>query len=94
MITDGKASAKLASTPPITPEVLKPAKVDMFTPMGPGVDSATAIISAMSECVNQFVLSDIAYKNGRVAKPPPTENKPVFMNSYINLIKVMANIFS
>ena len=48
IITDGKPKAKLASTPPNTPKVLKPAKVDMFMPIGPGVDSETAIMSAMS----------------------------------------------
>ena len=83
MTTDGKASASDASIPPGTPAVLKPAKVDMLMPIGPGVDSDTAIMSAMSAWENQPVLSDISYRKGSVARPPPTEKSPVFMNSNI-----------
>ena len=36
----------VAIIPPVTPPELNPAYVDIFTPIGPGVDSDTAIMSA------------------------------------------------
>ena len=53
----------------------------MLTPMGPGVDSDTATMSASISCVNQPVRVEISYMNGSVAIPPPTAKRPVLKNS-------------
>ena len=53
----------------------------MLTPIGPGVDSDTATMSASMLCVNQPVLSEISYMKGSVAIPPPTAKRPVLKNS-------------
>ena len=53
----------------------------MFTPMGPGVDSDTAIMVVRSASVNQPVVAPIFCRKGMVAMPPPTANKPVLKNS-------------
>ena len=53
----------------------------MFTPMGPGVDSETAIMVVSSWLVNQPVVSPMSWRKGMVASPPPTENRPVLKNS-------------
>ena len=50
-------------------------------PIGPGVLSDTAIISARSEAVNQPVLAEISCRKGTVAIPPPIANRPVLKNS-------------
>ena len=81
MMTDGSTRATVATTPPSTPAALVPAKVAMLTPMGPGVDSDTAIISASCPELNQPVFSAMALRKGIVAMPPPTEKRPVLKNS-------------
>jgi hypothetical protein len=53
----------------------------MLMPMGPGVDSDTAIMLIRSACVNQLVLSARSLKNGSVAMPPPMANRPMRKNS-------------
>ena len=53
----------------------------MLTPIGPGVDSETAIMVVSSWLVNQPVASPMCWRNGMVAMPPPTENRPVLKNS-------------
>ncbi len=45
---DGNINPKDPKTAPGTPAVVNPTYVDIFTPMAPGVDSETAIISATS----------------------------------------------
>ena len=50
-------------------------------PMGPGVDSDTASIFMSCVCVYQPVDSPMWAKNGSVAMPPPTANRPVLKNS-------------
>ena len=56
----------------------------MFTPRGPGVDSEIAIIVDNVSIVNQPYFSPISVKNGIVANPPPTENRPTLKNSINN----------
>ena len=86
MITEGRTSPKVASSPPAIPVVLKPAKVAILIPIGPGVDSETAIISANSDAENQPYFSDKSNKKGSVTSPPPTANKPILKNSKNNKI--------
>ena len=71
----------MAIIAPGMPAALYPAKVAVFTPMGPGVDSATAIISASCALVNHVYLSVMAERKGMVARPPPTAKSPVLKNS-------------
>ena len=48
IISEGRTNPIVAIIAPKIPEVLNPAKVAIFMPMGPGVDSDIAIISAKS----------------------------------------------
>ena len=50
-------------------------------PMGPGVDSDTAIMLVSSAEVNQPVRWPMSVRKGMVARPPPTANRPVRKNS-------------
>ena len=47
MMTAGVTSPSVAMIEPGTPPVIYPTYVAVLTPMGPGVDSDTAIISAI-----------------------------------------------
>ena len=53
----------------------------MLMPIGPGVDSETAIMLASSEVVNHPVLALMSKRNGTVAIPPPIAKRPVLKNS-------------
>ena len=57
--------------------------------MAPGVDSAIAIILAISPCVNQPSVFEISYRNGKVANPPPMEKSPTLKNSKNNCNKII-----
>ena len=46
--------------------------------MGPGVDSAIAIISRISSSVTQFLFSTVSFWiSGIIAYPPPKVNAPI-----------------
>ena len=57
----------------------------MLTPRGPGQDSATAIMLAMSDVVYQPVRWPMSVMKGRAARPPPMAKRPVLMNSQMRL---------
>ena len=61
-------------------------------PIGPGVDSDTAIIVDRVVRSNQPYLIAISCKNGIVARPPPTANKPVLKNSIATVTNVLISI--
>ncbi len=48
IITDGTTKPIVAERAPNTPAVVKPVNVAIFTPIGPGVDSDTAIMLDIS----------------------------------------------
>ena len=50
---DGNTTPKVAHTAPKTPPCEYPTKVAIFTAIGPGVDSETAIIFKSSSSVSQ-----------------------------------------
>lgn len=52
---------------------------------GPGQDSATAIMLAMSDVVYQPVRWPMSVMKGRAARPPPMAKRPVLMNSQMRL---------
>ena len=81
IIKDGKTKLKGAIIPYKIPPAFIPANVAIFIPIGPGVDSLTAIIVRSSSCVKYPKLSPIFAKNGIVASPPPIEKSPVLKNS-------------
>ena len=81
MINDGKTKLIGAITPYKIPPAFIPANVAIFIPIGPGVDSLTAIIVKSSSCVKYPKVSPIFAKNGIVARPPPIEKRPVLKNS-------------
>ena len=80
-IRDGNTSPKVAAKPPQMPAALKPPYVAILTPMGPGVDSETAIISASCCLLNQSYLSVSSIRKGMVTKPPPIASSPILQNS-------------
>ena len=80
-ITDGVTRPNVAIIPPSIPEALNPANVAMLTPIAPGVDCDTAIISIRVFWSNQLYFVASSDRNGIVASPPPTENKPTLKNS-------------
>ena len=79
--TEGATNPKVAIIPPKTEAARKPAKVAILTPIAPGVDCDTAIISINIFSSNQGYLAASSYKNGIVESPPPTENNPTLKNS-------------
>ena len=78
---EGKTRPNVATIPPKIPVVLKPAKVAILTPIGPGVDSDMAIISVSSDVENQEYFLLKSNKKGIVAAPPPMANNPMQKNS-------------
>ena len=89
MMTDGSTSEQVAMRAPGMPAAWKPAYVAELTPIGPGVDSETAIMSIRSFGVNHGYRSEICLRKGRVASPPPMANRPVLKNSRNSSKKIM-----
>jgi len=77
IIRDGRTKDTGPIIAPKIPNCLKPTYVAIFIPVGPGVLWAIATILPTSTAVYQPVFLPISYRNGRVARPPPTANKPV-----------------
>ena len=59
MIIIGNTSANVEIIAPGIPKVLNPAKVAIFSPIGPGVKPEIAINCVNSKWVNQLYLSQI-----------------------------------
>ena len=53
MTNEGRTTPRVATTEPKNPACVEPTKVAIFTAIGPGVDSATAIIFRSSASVSQ-----------------------------------------
>ena len=78
MRNSGRIRLKVVRMAPGTPNMWNPTYVAMLMPMGPGVDSETATMLAMSAFVNQSGwVFDMSVMKGRVASPPPTAKRPV-----------------
>ena len=81
IIRAGAVSARVATSAPGMPATLYPAKVAMLMPTGPGVLSLIATMLARSLAVYQLYFVVRSIRNGRVAMPPPMENRPILKNS-------------
>ena len=68
---------RVAQRDPKKPPSFAPTKVAMFMAIGPGVDSATAIISiSVSSLIHPFE-SIVSRMMEIMAYPPPNENAPI-----------------
>lgn len=81
VINDGRTTPSVANRAPKKPSILLPINVAAFTAMGPGVDSAIAIISSKSSFVAHCFLSTISRCiSGIIAYPPPKVKAPILKN--------------
>ena len=74
---DGNTTPSVARSAPKKPPCDEPMKVDILTAIGPGVDSATAIILSISSSVSQPYIKTLSLINDIIPYPPPKENAPI-----------------
>ena len=74
---DGNTTPNVARSAPKKPPCDEPMKVAILTAIGPGVDSATAIILSISSSVSQPYIKTFSLINDIIPYPPPKENAPI-----------------
>ena len=77
IINDGNTTPSVARSAPRKPPCDEPTKVAILTAIGPGVDSATAIILSISSSVSQPYIKTFSLINDIIPYPPPKENAPI-----------------
>ena len=77
MINEGSTTLSVAVSAPNTPPCVEPTKVAILTAIGPGVDSATAIILSNCSSVSQPSASALSRMSEIMAYPPPKVKSPI-----------------
>ena len=77
IINDGNTTPSVARIAPRKPPCDEPTKVAILTAIGPGVDSATAIIFSSSSSVSQPCIKTFSRIREIIPYPPPKENAPI-----------------
>lgn len=77
-IKEGRTTPSVASNAPQKPPCDEPTKVAIFTAIGPGVDSATAIKLRSSLSVSQAFARQSSRISEIIPYPPPKDTAPIF----------------
>ena len=89
MTKDGSTTPSVARNAPRIPPCDEPTNVAIFTAIGPGVDSATAIKLSSSVSVSQPFERHSSLMREIIPYPPPNETAPILRKMRNNFKKII-----